>query len=301
MRAVQGEDQAAIAGPLEADFPAVVGLLDRPGVDRRFEAAVAERGGVLVLKRVAGGRRQRRREDDVHRLGAVVRERGIRAVAEQPEVETRFQLLGAFRSQHVRRLLAAGQQPADPVLRGGNAGPLRDAAKDLGEKGPRCDVRRGLGPRFAVGDAELPEREPRPLAQHLRERPGGARFGEPRAPGEAAEVREAVVTQRGCQIHLVVQVDGRLAEVGLAVNDDLVIEREVALDGIGELVRRGRHQPAPDRKEVPGVLAAQVLAERQRPANPGVDRIRRRAGEVVVDLVVHDLPLDHPAEVAYVG
>ena len=84
------------------------------------------------------------------------------------------------------------------------------------------------------------------------------------------------------------------------MDHDLVVDRQVAGDGVGQLIGTGGDEPTAHREQVPGVLAAEVLAERQRPADARVDRELRRAGEVVVDLVVHNLPFDHTPAIAHI-
>ena len=133
--AVQRDHDAPVAGPLETDLPAIVRLLDRPHVERRLEPAVPEVGGIGVLRRVPRRRSERGRQNQVNGIGVVVGEREVRTVAEQAEVEPRFELLRALRFQHVRRLQAARKQPSDPVLRGRLPGALGDTAEDLREIG----------------------------------------------------------------------------------------------------------------------------------------------------------------------
>src|SRR5437867_2926335 len=175
-RTVTGVQTCAL--PISAKFRP----LQRADVERGLHPAVPELRGVGVLIAVAGRRRQRRRQDDVRSRRAVHREGRVRAVAEQADVHPRLELFGALRLQHVGRLLTAGEQPAQAVLRRGDARALRDPAEDPREERGGCDVGRRLRARLTVGDADFSEREPRPLADRLGEGPRGASLGEPRPP-----------------------------------------------------------------------------------------------------------------------
>src|SRR5207247_10709608 len=147
----------------------------------------------------------------------------------------------------------------DTVLRRGDAGALRDAAEALREVRRGRHIGRWLGAGLAVRNPCLAVREPGTLHHHLRARPRRAAFGEPGAPRQPAEVREAVVAERRGQVELLEQVHRRLTEVGLAMDDRLVINRQVALHGVGTLVRGGGDELSLDREQVASILTAQVL------------------------------------------
>ena len=85
------------------------------------------------------------------------------------------------------------------------------------------------------------------------------------------------------------------------MDHDLVVDREITRNGIGQLERRRRHEPAADREQIAVVLTAQVLADRDRPRQMRVDGVARGPGQVVIDLIIDDLALDDPPAVAHVG
>ena len=300
LRAVQGEHIAPVPGPLQPHFPPVLRLLQRAEVERGLHPAVPELRGVGVLIAVAGRRRERRRQDDIRGGRAVDRQGRVRAVAEQPHVDARLELFGALRLQHVGRLLTAREQPAQAVLRRGDTRALRDPAEDPREECGGRHVGRRLRARLTVGDPDFSECEPRPLADRLGERPRRASLGEPGPPRQPPEVREAVVAERCHQVELIEQVERRLSEVGLSMDHRLVVERRIAQHGVRELERRRCDERAADLKQIAVVLAVQVLPQRNRPRGAGGDRVVQRAGQVMIDLVGDDLPLDHPTAEAHV-
>src|SRR5260370_11799499 len=143
LRTIQAERVAPVAAELQSELPPVFGLLYGTDVEGHLLTSVAELRGVRVLVAVARRGGQRRRQNHVRSGGAVQGDGDVGAVAEQPDVEAGLQLLGTLRPQDVSGLLAAGLQPADAVLRGGESRALGAAAEDLREIPPRGDI----GPR----------------------------------------------------------------------------------------------------------------------------------------------------------
>src|SRR5205809_6784156 len=206
--AAEGEHGVAIAGPLQADLPAVVRLLERAYVQRRLPPTVPHGGGVRPLLEVTDGGVQRLQQDDVLRLLVVPGDAHIGPVLEEAEVHARLELFGALRLQDRRRpqLLARHQAP-NPSLRRGVAGALSNAADDAWAERRRGEIRLRLRARFAIGDPQLAVREPRTLADRLRELPRRAPLGEPAAQVLAPERRGAVVANGRRQVELALDVE----------------------------------------------------------------------------------------------
>ena len=157
----------------------------------------------------------------------------------------------------------------------------------------RREVGERLRPRFAVGDPGFPVGEPGLLADGLGKLPRGAALREPAPQVVASERRGCVIADRGGQEQLAVDVEGRLTEPRGVMNHLLRVDRKVLANGVGELEGRRCHETPTHRAKLPHVTAIQLLPDRYRPAEVGVERISRGAGDVMVNLVVDDLPLDY--------
>ena len=82
---------------------------------------------------------------------------------------------------------------------------------------------------------------------------------------------------------------------GLAMDHDLVVDRQVRRNRVGQLERLQGDQAAADGAELAHVSRVQVLPDRQLAAEVGIDGVGRGRREVMIDRVVDDLPFDDPA------
>src|ERR1051325_6261115 len=149
-------------------------------------------------------------------------------------------------------------------------------------------------PRLLIPPAGLAVRQPRTLADRLRELPRQAPLREPAAQVGAPERRGAVVADGRGQVQLALDVEGALPEPRRVVDHLLLVDRQILLDRVRELVRPQPDQVAAHRSELALVAGVQVLADRHGAAQVRADRIGRRGRDVMVDQVVDDLALDHP-------
>ena len=214
---------------------------------------------------------------------------------EQADVEPRLELLGPLGPERVRSLDDARGEAAEARQRGVRPHALGIATDHGGARVDRGgQVRIGFLAGLAVGSPQLAEAQERPLAHGLRELPRHAGLGEPAAQVILVERRGAVVTHGAGQEQLAVGIERRLPEVRRAVNHGLGVDRDVASDGVAELVRQRSDQGAAHVGELADVAAVQVLAERHGAAEPRGERVVGRGGQIVVDLIVDQLALGHP-------
>ena len=96
---------------------------------------------------------------------------------------------------------------------------------------------------------------------------------------------------------MIEQVEGLLPEVRLVMNLVLVVRCRVTRQCVENAKRLRCDEAPPNDREGPEVSGVEVLAQRERTADAVVEAPRRRAGEVVVDLIIGHSPFGDAAEV----
>src|SRR5262249_48842468 len=122
-RALQVFDRRLIVRPLAADLPGHPRSGDGTHVDGRFPSLAPQRGAVQLLLAAPRRGRTRNAEDDVHGMRLVVRQAGIRALIEEPKIDSSLDFLLTLGLEIGIATRSGAQQTTETTLRR-----LRDVA-----------------------------------------------------------------------------------------------------------------------------------------------------------------------------
>src|SRR4051812_1242802 len=302
LRTGQTEDAVAVGRELKAEIPGEIAFGDRTHIERPLGSLVADLGAIGRHIDMTGAGGNREGQNDVFGVSLVPGEAHIRDVVEEPEVGAQLQLARALRLE-LGGPGRVAEETTESILRRGQVSPpaiLKAAPAQEGEHG---EVRVRLGADLTVGRTELAEREISPqVAELLGELPGAARAGIPAPEVVLAEGGGSVVAQTGFKEKLVRDIEGSLAEIANEIDLRFVIDRGELTRGVGQGEGLRREEAVAHTTELTLTSAVQVLSQGKAAAQALAQLVGRRSGQIVVDLLVDQVDLDHlPQRVGNVG
>ena len=276
----------------KAEIPGEVPLGNGTHVERPLGAVVANLRSVGGDVDVPGTGRDGKRQDDIFAVALVPGEAHVRDIIEQPQIGAQLQLTGALGFE-LGGSGGVAEESAEAILRGGEISSppiLEGAAAEEGEHG-QIWIR--LGAHLAIGGAKFAEGESAAQVDHLAKLPGGAGTGIPAPQVILPKARGPVIAQAGLEEQLVRDIQRALPEVAYDVNLGLVVDRRELARGVGERERLGRQKAVADAPDLPLSPAVQVLSQGEAATQALAQLVGRRAGQVMVHLLIHQVDLDH--------